>query len=344
MPTPFQRLPFVLLLVATFQIQSCRLSEIGVSDSPPSDRSQLKGPDAQTLERKTVQLTELLAYPFYGGSVQFNQQLLLQGYNDDAGRLAVLNPAGIRELPKNTFTHLFATPSGITWGAKVLTNAFSLHQLNNGRWIEEGLLKGNLYQTVRVTDQQIWLMTSKSLLIWDIKQKKVSQQLDLDPSRRFTDNFSLEIVKGELRIYRNQTLTTAIARFSLASLLTVRAGISNAIWNAFEDPNGGLWLVVKDANWDGILFRYDGQNLTKLTTIPVGQHDSGRGVSHCIFDKHGNLWMSVDRVNYVYTKEGKWLLPEFDLLKNTPHGSSVFTDSKGNLIVASYPKLFSMRP
>ncbi|GAB3330583.1 hypothetical protein GCM10027299_35480 [Larkinella ripae] len=343
-PSAF-RLVLCLLLAHLSLLQSCRFFDIAVVDYPPLDRSQLKGPDAKTLKIKTFYLSETLSFPFEGSVSQFNQQFLLVGHNEAAGRLALLNPPDLRELPTYPLNAMFVTPSGSVWGITLANQNFTLCRLTNGSWVDEGTISENYYyQTVRVTDEEIWFMTLKGLAIWDINQKKIRQQIPVDRSRLFTETFSVESADKELLIFRNQDLLEPVARFPLTDVLAVRTGISNDIWGVFEDKNRHLWLVVKDAHWDGILLKFEGNQLNKLTTIPVGNYDSGRGVSQVNLDKTGNLWVKVDGINYLYTSTGQWLIPQFDLLENTQYAGSVFTDSQGNLVVASPQKCFSLKP
>ncbi|GAB3920414.1 hypothetical protein [Larkinella terrae] len=312
-------------------------------DYPPNDRSGLKGPSAKTLETKPFHLSELVHFPFYGGTSQFNQFLTFQGYNEAAGRLALVNLPNVVELPKNNLIKLFTTETGAVWGVKSQPSGFSLQQLVNGSWIEAGAIaEMNYYQTIRATEQEIWFTTNKGITIWDIKQKKISKIIGINLSRVFTENFSIESANNELLIYQNQALETPVQRFSVPTYVSVQKGISNDIWGAFEDQNRHLWFVVKDALWDGILFKFDGKTLKKLSTIPVGSFDSNRSVSHYNLDKGGNLWVQIDGINYIYTQAGKWFIPQFDSLENTLFASTVFTNKQGDLLIASTQKLFSL--
>ncbi|RRB07676.1 hypothetical protein [Larkinella rosea] len=335
-------LPYLLQLVLIGMLQSCRFLEIGVSDYPPNDRTKLKGPSDKTLETQIVRLTELVTYPFYGSTFQTNQQLLLFGHNEAAGRLALIASSGVSELPKSALSDVFVTPSGTIWGVKYLNDGFMIRQLINGKWEDQGTIDGlNYYKTVRITDQEIWFTTSKGLVSWDINLKKVNQLTGIDRSRVFTEHFSVESVENELTIFQNQNLKNPIVRLKIKSL-GIKKGISNEIWGVFEDKNQHVWFVVKDADWDGILFKFDGKNLTKLTTIPVGNFDSGRSVDQYNLNKTGNLWVRIDGINYIYRQDGQWILPQFDLLKNTLYAGTVFTNTQGNLVIASFQKLYSI--
>ena len=339
MNTYFSHRHFIPLLVFIGLLQSCQFNQI---DYPPHDSSKLKGPPAKSLETRTFQLAEAVTYPFYGTLLHFNQQFLLFGHNEAAGRLATLTASIVTELPKSDLTSLFSTPSGSIWGIKSRNETFLLRHLVNGSWVEVATIDGTHYQTVRVTEQELWFTTSRGLIIWNRMQNKISQRIGIDRSRVFTNTFSVESVGDELKVYANQDLETPISRFPLPAYLTVRKGISNAIWGVFEDKNQHLWLVVKDANWDGVLLKFDGKNLTNITTIPVGDYDSGRSASNFNQDKTGNLWVQIDGVNYVYTQEGKWILPRFNAIENTLYAGTVFTDAQGNPVIATYQKLFSI--
>ena len=339
MNTRFPYRHFIRLLVFIGLLQSCQFTQI---DYPPLDSSKLKGPPAKSLETRTFQLAERVTYPFYGSLLHSNQQFLLFGHNEAAGRLANLTASTVTELPKSDLTSLFSTPSGSIWGIKSRNETFLLRHLVNGNWVEEATIDGIHYQTVRVTEQELWFTSSRGLIIWNSVQKKTSQRIGIDRSRVFTHTFSVESVGNELSVYANLDLKTPISRFPLPAYLTVRKGISNAIWGVFEDKNQHLWLVVKDANWDGVLLKFDGKNLANVTTIPVADYDSGRSASHFNQDKTGNLWVQIDGVNYVYTQDGKWILPQFDLIENTLYAGTVFTDAQGNPVIATYQKLFSI--
>ena len=97
----FLRLYLMPLLVSFGLLQSCRFLNIGLIDYPPIDHTQLKGPSAKSLETRIFRLSELVTYPFYGSTLQVNQQFLLFGENEAAGRLAQITPSGVSELSKS---------------------------------------------------------------------------------------------------------------------------------------------------------------------------------------------------------------------------------------------------
>ncbi|RIV17576.1 hypothetical protein DYU11_31530 [Fibrisoma montanum] len=177
-------------------------------------------------------------------------------------------------------------------------------------------------------------------MVWDVPQKTVKQIITAERARFLTKNYSIGLDGENITVFDNQA-QNLLASWELRDYVSIKKGISNDIWGAFEDDQRNLWMVVKDGNWDGVLLKYDGSTLRKLSLIPVGYYDSGRYVSNFNTDNKGNLWLNVDGTNYIYTKAGQWILPQFGSIKNN-YQPRVFSDGQGNLTLTESSALYSI--
>lgn len=314
------------------------------SDRPPRNSEGLKGPQVASLPQKTFTLTELVTFPSKGLLSRSSNSLLLAGYNWKA---ALVEPSGVISLAdRPVASSLYADESGTIWAT---TNTYpavgksitTIYRYESTAWMEYATLE-NVSYPIRVTADEFWFYTNSGLLIWDVWQRKTKQLIMDSHDRQVTRRFSFELSGTTLSVYGHQNPSTSATQFDLSQYITVRQNISHTILRTYEEGNGQVvWLVVKDADWDGALLKYDGQTLQPVTHMPVGYLSSsdGRSVSNFAKDKVGNLWLNIDAGLCLYTKEGNWLRPTLaDLKQGIYYG--FFTDAQGQLLLHTEEKLY----
>lgn len=71
-------------------------------------------------------------------------------------------------------------------------------------------------------------------------------------------------------------------------------------------------LIVRDVNWDRVVFEFDKVNLSEISLLAVGFFDSGKWFSNITEDPQGNIYIKVDTVYYHYDfKKSKWSIASF---------------------------------
>jgi ligand-binding sensor domain-containing protein len=199
---------------------------------------------------------------------------------------------------------------------------------------------GYHYGTLRASPTELWFATSTGLVMYDVQQKKIRRQVATSRGQVFLTDYSLAVNDRILTIYDPEG-TTAIRSFDLTTYIDTKKGIGHAIWGAYQDAQKTIWLVVKDSNWDGVLLRFDAKGLQKMDLIPHDYFDSGRSVRIQAVDKKGNLWVQVDSENYIYTPDGKWVIPNLPTQAGT-RSAQVLLNASGNLLAADGKKLYAV--
>ena len=330
---------FILLIGC---LSACNL--IIDPDRPPRNSKGLKGPQVASLPSKTFTLTELVTFPSKGLLSRSSNSLLLSGYNWKA---ALVEPSGAISLAdRPAASSLFADESGTIWAVVVsyevpVKGITTVYRYENAAWVEYATLANTSYP-IRVMSDEFWFATNNGLLIWDVRQKKTKQFVAGSLNRQITRNFSFELSGRTLSAYTHQDPGTPVTQFDLSQYITVRSEISQAILETYEEENGRIiWLVVKDADWDGALLKYDGQTLQQVTHMPVGYISSsdGRSVSYFAKDKVGNLWLKIDAGLCLYTKDSRWVRPTLEGLKQGVF-YGFFTDAQRQLLLYTEEKLY----
>lgn len=331
----------LLLVALAYSLSACNLSSLLEPSDYPPRRSYLKGPDADQLSTKPFTLTQTIAFPYTGQVAKFGPRYLLRGISGHEGQSAIIDSGNLTDLPSSPSFDTFIDQSGGIWNATVRNAQTLISQYKSGQWIEYATLSGigNFYRVVKAEPTEFRFYTSTGLVVWDVQQKVVKQTIPGERARFQTKNYSIGSDGRTLTLYDSEA-TRQLASWPLNQYVSVRKGISNDIWAAFEDKSRNVWFVVKDGNWDGVLLKYDGQTLRKLSLVPVGTYDSGRSVSGLTLDKAGNLWLSVDNVNYIYTTTGQWLRPQFDLINQDQYYQPIFSDDQGELTLADERGLY----
>lgn len=333
----------LLLITIVCGLSACNLSSLlEPSDYPPRS-SYLKGPRADTLETQSFALTQTHSFQYPGQVDQYGSRYLLRGYNGNGNRLSVINAGttiDVVHTESEAFSEFFLDEAGGLWGITRQQQQNTIRHYQNGQWMEYAILSGigNFYRVVKAEPNEFRFHTSTGLVVWDVQQKVVKQTIPSERARFLTKNYSIGSNAQTLTLY-NSDATRQLASWPLNQYVSVKKGISNDIWAASEDTNGHLWLVMKDSNWDGVLMKYDGQSLRKLSMIPVGYYDSGRSVNRLTLDKAGNLWVEVDYANYLYTTSGKWVRPLFDSV-DKDRWAPVFSDDRSELTLATDKGLY----
>ncbi len=311
-------------------------------DYPPSP-SFLQGPRADTLPTQSFTLTKTIMFPYDGQVSKFGPRYLLRGINGHENRNSVIDSGVITDLPPAQSFDTFIDQSGGIWNVTVNGTKSTVSQFKNGQWTEYATLPdiGYFHRIAWAEPTEFRFLTSTGLVVWDVQRKVVKQTISTERARFLTKNFSIGSDGQTLTLY-DSTAARLLASWPLREYVFAKKGISNDVWGAFEDNQRNLWLVVKDGNWDGVLLKYDGQTLRKLALIPIDYYDSGRSANHMKLDKASNLWIAVDNVNYIYTTTGRWLRPQFDLIDRDQYYQPVFSDSQGELTLATDKGLFRM--
>lgn len=282
-------------------------------DTPPHNGEGLAGPNIKTLDRKSFQANFVLNLPFDGTIHESNGWYLLSGYNENQDRHALISLSRTEELPTLHTFCLSADSTGKVWAIRFTgTPENPLCELTPKGWVTHTMLaKEGLLGIVKVTESRLWLSTRRGIIVWNTQTKQIEQRADLPSfSRYFPSLRAVSLVDGALVVYKNVINSADVDRFALDNLVSSSKRRKARIWAAYEDPHGIIWIVAGDANWDGVLLRYDGQRLKRVSIVPYHYLDSGRSVSGLILDKSGNLWINVDSYTYIYLKEGKWAVPQ----------------------------------
>ncbi|WP_147368091.1 hypothetical protein [Fibrisoma montanum] len=333
---------FCLFIFLSFIFSACSLNNLlDPIDYPPSS-SKLKGPKQADLATQPFTLTKIVDFPFRSSVRQFGSRYLLSGYAGQEARYALVEAGSITEIASKPLRELFLNQAGGIWGITVNGTQETVSQFVNGRWQDYAVLldDGYFYGVVDIKPTEFRFATSKGTMVWDVPQKTVKQIITAERARFLTKNYSIGLDGENITVFDNQA-QNLLASWELRDYVSIKKGISNDIWGAFEDDQRNLWMVVKDGNWDGVLLKYDGSTLRKLSLIPVGYYDSGRYVSNFNTDNKGNLWLNVDGTNYIYTKAGQWILPQFGSIKNN-YQPRVFSDGQGNLTLTESSALYSI--
>lgn len=340
-------LRYALLLGLVSLLYSCRLSDfIDPIDYPPADRSLLKGPAAQTLSSANFTLTERATFPFPGELRRSNSHYLLSNYQALTMQFARILPDSASSILLGTksLTEVFLDSAGTAWGIAYTANQqYSLFRSENDTWTPYATLPamGYHYQTLRASPTEFRFATSTGLIIYDVQQKTIRRQITTAKGQVFLTDYSLAVNDRTLTIYRADG-TTALKSVDLTQYINAKKGISHALWGACQDAQQAIWLVVKDGNWDGVLLRFDAKGLQKLALIPYDTFDSGRSAHLSAVDKKGNLWVQVDSEYYVYTADGRWVIPSFPASVDKRY-VQVLPDAAGNLLVADGKKLYALQ-
>lgn len=333
-----------LFIGLTSLLYGCKLSDlIDPVDSPPADRSLLKGPVAQTLPSTDVVLTELATFPFQGELSHSNTHYLLSRYEGWDMEFARILPDSSVRLGAKVLTEVFIDSAGTAWGIEYTANQqYRLFRSEQGLWTPYAILPsvGYPYKTLRASATEFWFATSVGLVIYDVQQKKIRRQVSTSKGQVFLTDYSIAVNDRTLTIY-NPDGTTAISSFDLTTYINTRKGIDHTIWGAYQDTQKAIWLVVKDKNWDGVLLRFDARGLQKIDLVPHDYFDSGRSARLQAIDKKGNLWVKIDYENYVYTANGKWVIPAFPASTGS-RPVQVLVDASGNLLAADGKKLYAV--
>lgn len=330
-----KRFLLIGLLLAT-SLSSCLFNTEPSFDYPPSDRSVLKGPRQETLPEQVVSVQRTTPLPFAGYAKQFANRYLLEGYDVSTKqvRRAILENETITELPARQFSDTFLDTQGNAWGLAIaLSAADTLYRLQNNQWSLYSLLSTEKYYgyVLDARNNQFMIDTNEGVVVRDVSTKKRHQLLPKEKARVFTNTYMVGFADRSVLIQDRATQQL---------LHTVQAGYT--LWNAYEDEQKRLWFVVRDKNWDGLLYRYDGKTSELLSTVPVGYFDSGRSVGHSVVDKAGNFWLNVDGYYTVYTSAGNWVKPIFPTSQSASNLARVFVDGQQNLIATDSKHLYTI--
>lgn len=327
-----------LSLVCTFS--ACDISSlIDPIDYPPNNPAVLKGPQQKKLLIQPFTLTPTTNFPFSGQLSRYGSHYVLNAYNGSR-KVAVLRSGTVLELPEQSPPTVFTDQTGTIWGFTQKDKQAILSRFENNSWSAYATIDNgsNYYGLTKIDPDAFYIFSTNGTIVWDIQQKVVKQTLTKENSRVITKNFLIgsDDQSFAIRNKRNQDL---VVSWKFSDYVTTKQGISNTVWGAFEDAQQNVWIVLKDSNWDGVLLKYDGHRLQRLSLIPVGTYDSGRSVSGFFLDKDQNLWMTIDSVKYIYSSAGEWLLPGFDLVKND-YGLQVFVNEQGRLSVSDDQRFY----
>lgn len=315
-------------------LTSCDLSLFEPTDYPPSP-TKLNGPKARTLASKSIPLKEVDTLSSNAASA-----LIISPYALMLSDSVTYALGRFPQLTNQPLEVLFSDDEGNLWAVdKDGALGYGVHRYSGGTWVKEGNfsadVKFRFNELVKATAQEHWFQTTKGLVIWDVKLQK-GRLVEETTERLFTQNFSLKSDNQQLQIYSHTNLSQPVAEYDLSQFLYTRKGIKNSLFGVFEDDTRTLWLVVKDGRWDGVLMKFNGQTLEKLTLIPVSDYDSGRSVSDFVQDAKGNLWMNVDGVRYYYSIYGQWIYPRME------QSLRIFNDTEGNLVGIKPGKVYRL--
>ncbi len=329
-------LSFIFILLCS---TSCLFDIEPSYDYPPNDRSVLQGPRLGTLPEQLFTLQQTATLPFQGGLTQFGNRYLLEGYQTTPGipfRQAVIGRGQATELPSRRFTSTFLDPQGNVWGLSIRENAMdTLYQFRNGSWERYSLLTLERYYAYLrdIRNEQFAFDTNEGVVLWNVPQKARKAVLSKQKARFFTNTYQIGYEDRTVLI-QNRTTQQVLHRLPTGY----------DMWEVFEDTQQRLWFVVRDKNWDGLLYQYDGKSSRLLTTLPVGSFDSGRNIWHSSVDKNGNFWISVDDYYSVYMASGKWVKPIFSTPYDKVRLTRVFIDDQQKLVATDSKSLFTITP
>lgn len=328
---------FILVgLLLTTSLNSCLFNTDPSFDYPPSDRSILTGPRLETLPEQVVSVQRTTPLPFAGYAKQFSNRYMLEGVDVSTkqSRRAVIENETVTELPARQFTDTFLDTQGNAWGLAIaLSAADTLYRFQNNQWSLYSLLSTEKYYgyVLDASTDQFMIDTNEGVVAWDVSTKKRQRLLPKEKARVFTDTYMVGFADHSVLIQDRNTEQL---------LHAVQAGYT--LWNAYEDKQNRLWFVVRDKNWDGLLYRYDGKTSQLLATVPVGYFDSGRSVGQSIVDKAGNFWLNVDGHYTVFTPAGKWIKPILPAPQDKNNLARVFIDDQQNVIATDSKHLFTI--
>lgn len=324
---------FLFCLLLTIGLTGCLFkSDVNL---PPKNRSVLKGPLLETLPEQSVSVLQTRQLPFSGNVKQFGARYLLEGYNTPPARLAVIDNETITDLPVRRFGETFLDTQGNAWRLATAQNAAdTLYQLQGSQWSRYSLLTSENYYgyVVNIRDNEFVLDSHEGIVIWDVSAKVRKALVAKNKAWKFTPTFMIGFDGGTVLIHDRNTQQL---------LHAIPAGYS--LWDAHEDAQQRLWVVVRDKNWDGLLYRYDGKTSQFLTTVPVGHYDSGRAVGQSIVDKAGNFWIQVEGHYVAYTPMGRWIKPLLPVPQDNSNLAHMFVDDQRNLITTDSKRLFTIR-
>ena len=321
-------------VLVAISLTGCLFNTDPNSDYPPSDRSVLKGPRLETLPEQSVSIQRTIQLPFEAYVKQYGTRYLLEGYTISQPRLAVIENETITELPARRFSDKFLDLRGNAWGLAIApTAADTLYRVQNNQWSQYSLLLTEKYYgyVIDARDDQFVLDTNEGVVVWDIPTKKRKSLLTKEKARVFTSTYMVGFDGRSVLIQDRNTQQL---------LHTVQAGYT--LWDAYEDAQQRLWFVVRDKNWDGLLYRYDGKTSQLLTTVPVGYFDSGRSIGQSSVDGAGNFWIRIDGYYAVYTSTGKWIKPTLPNPHEKANLARVFIDEQQNVIATDSKHLFTV--
>lgn len=328
---------FVLIgLLLITSLSGCLFHIESNIDHPPSDRSKLKGPKLETIPERSVSVQRTTPLPFEGSVRQFANRYLLEGYivSTKNVRRAILDNETLVELPPRQFNDTFLDTQGNAWGLAIAPTAVdTLYRFQNNQWSLYSLLSTETYYgyVLDARANQLAIDTNEGVVVWDIPTKKRDRLLPKEKARVFTDTYMVGFDGRSVLIQDQNTQQL---------LHTVVAGYT--LWSAYEDAQHQLWFVVRDKNWDGLLYRYNGKSSELLSTVPVGHYDSGRSVGQSVVDKAGNFWISVDGYYTVYTSAGTWVKPTLPARQDASNLARVFVDGQQNLVATDSKNLYTI--
>jgi len=140
--------------------------------------------------------------------------------------------------------------------------------------------------------------------VWDPQTKKIIQTIPL--RLHYAAQHFFNISEGILSIYEAKQTLNAVLNQDIRSLIAYDQRATIFVSDAIVRPNGHLLLVIKDANYDGVLAEFDGSSLKKIAVVPVGNFDSARSFENLMEDKQGNIFIKVDYKFYHFSSKGQW--------------------------------------